>query len=302
MPTANPESGPDAEAASLSGPGSDVAATARAGHPHLSPRRVAVAAAFTLIAVLTGAALIALALTQERPQWWARVDPSDPSTIATAEAVENGIATAMTQVRRPVTEDSESATWKVFITSDQANAWMNVRMKRWLEDQVESGNIALRWPPEIAEIQIRFEGPPRAGVDDGRGRILIGAMVERSPGGSESVRPQTLSASLRPEFRADGSLWVTAETVSIGRLSLPAGWVLPDSSPEAPPEAIPEELAALPQTARVLEAFLGEHPVLSRPVIKLADGRRVRLVNIRPEDDGASGRLVITCRTEDRRE
>lgn len=260
-------------------------------------RRIAVAAGFIVTAIGAACILIGLALTQEDPRWWQAVDPTNPATIETAERVENGIASALTQVRSASSgrvgdaAADPAAPWKVFITTEQANAWLTVRLRRWLADQAEQGAMNFRWPPQVSDVQVDFTG----------GRINIGARVlaNRSradaPSPGRRGRPQTFAAALRPEFRPDGSLWLVAERVQIGRLSLPAGWVLGSSG--GAQERVGEvsgELADLPQTQQVLAAMKGERAVLKRPVIKLADGRRVRLLAIEPID----GRVVVTCQTE----
>lgn len=261
-------------------------------------RRIAVAAGFIAVALLSATVLIGLALAQEDPRWWTAVNPGDPRTVELAEAVENGITSALTQVRATpaasgVTSlpETTNTPWRVFVTNEQANAWLNVRLERWLADQTEQGAIDFRWPHEVKQVQVSFED----------GRIHVGARVVR-PGATPEAqpRPQTLGASLRPEFGSDGSLWLTAERIEIGRLPVPASWVLGSarsgkpSAGEKKVEEVSDELARLPQTQKVIAAFKGERPVISRPVIKLADGRRVRLLSIQPQD----GRLVITAQTE----
>lgn len=256
-------------------------------------RRIAVAAAFILVVVCTALVLIALALTQERPRWWVRVDPTSPETIATAEKVENGLASALTQVREtnmraaiePGTEQADIAAWKIFVTTEQANAWLNVRLRRWLADQAEQGAIDFQWPAEIGQMQVSFQ----------QGLIHVGAVVTRAPAPGAAPRAQTFAAALRPQFSDDGALWMTAERIEIGRLPLPAGWVLGSASgTEKKLADVSSALASQPQTQRVLAAFRGERPVLSRPSVKLADGRRVRIIGVEPGND----RLTITCTTE----
>jgi hypothetical protein len=264
-----------------------------------------VAVGFVTVAVATATVLIALALAQENPRWWTSVDPADPHTIETAEAVENGITSALTQVRAgtgaaggapSAANVGPNTPWRVFITTEQANAWLNVRLERWLTDQTEQGAIDFKWPSEVKQVQVSFE----------EGRIHVGARVTRPGTGPDGKpRPQTVGASLRPEFGPDGALWLTAERIEIGRLPVPASWVLGSagkangdqrkpSAGEKKVGEVSDELARLPQTQKVIAAFKGERPVISRPLIKLADGRRVRLLSIEPMD----GRLVITAQTE----
>lgn len=256
------------------------------------------AAGFIVVAVVSAGALIAVALAQESPRWWTTVNPDDPRTIELAEAVENGLTSALTRVRPSAPGaggDGPGGTintpWRVYITNEQANAWLNVRLERWLADQTEQGAIDFEWPREVKQVQVCFE----------EGRIHVGARVVSPDGGARSgPRPRTLGATLRVEFGPDGSLWLTAERIEIGRLPVPAGWVLGSaraggsSAGERKVGEVSEDLARLPQTRNVLAAFRGERPVISRPVIRLADGRRVRLLAVEPRD----GRLVITAQTE----
>ncbi|MCC6320678.1 MAG: hypothetical protein IT438_04485 [Phycisphaerales bacterium] len=255
----------------------------------VTPRRLLVAAVFIVIALLTAGALVALALTQERPTWWRQIDPASPDTLSVAHAVENGMATALTQVRPEApAAPAGSEPWKVFITTDQANAWLSARLRGWLEDQAAregagvGGGRGVKWPAEVGTPQVSFE----------RGIIRIGAMVERSTT-SGGPRLQALSAVLRPDVRADGSFWCTASSVSIGRLPVPASWVLKPrasglSSPAATSQSVPS------QFSRVMDALAGRGPLLGSAIIRLADGRRVRILELDPQP----GRLVITCRTE----
>jgi hypothetical protein len=52
-------------------------------------------------------------------------------------------------------------------------------------------------------------------------------------------------------------------------------------------------VASLPQTREILAAFAGRVAVMRTPVIKIGDGRRVRLLGLEPKE----GALYITCQT-----
>jgi hypothetical protein len=95
---------------------------------------------------------------------------------------------------------------------------------------------------------------------------------------------------------ADG-LWLEPSRVEIGELSVNASWVV-QRAQRAMRQVVPEEMQALPQVQAVLSAARGETPLVSRPVIRLPDGRRVRILAIEPEGK----RLIVTCRTEGRME
>lgn len=260
------------------------------------PRRIAVAAGFTLVAIATAAVLIALALTQESPRWWVSIDAHDPAAVELARLVENGVTTALTKVRpdpappAPGEAALPAPSWKVFITTDQANAWLAARLRQWLADKSADGSAHFNWPPEVDQVAVMFED----------GVIHIGARVlRRGPSGTvlSGEKPQTIAAAVRPELRPDGSLWFTAQSIQIGRLGVPASWVI-GSAAKARRRVgeVSAELAGMPQTQRVLAALKGERPVVSRATMKLADGRRVRILAIEPAD----GRVVITCQTEQR--
>ncbi|MFN7022334.1 MAG: hypothetical protein ACK4WH_13535 [Phycisphaerales bacterium] len=253
--------------------------------PRRPSLRIAAACLFVLIALVTAGSLIALALTQERPRWWQDVNIADPAVISTAQSVENGMATALTQVRPTVPSAASARPWKIYITTDQANAWLGVRLRGWLENQGAMSGGGVRWPDEVDPPQVRFE----------KGLIRVGSLVRRPPA-SEPPNTQALSAALRPVVQPDGSFWLTADSVAIGRLPVPPGWLLPASSNSGRLGEVSPDLASLPQASRVLDALAGRAPMLSSAVVRLADGRRVRILDIDPQP----GRVVITCRTEDR--
>jgi len=284
--------------------------------PKRSRRRIFVAAGFVAVALATAAVLIALALTQESPRWWTNVDPEAPATKELAQRVENGVTTALTQVRAPTPPPlvstpgaspaaaaasliADPQTWKVFITTEQANAWLASRLRRWLADKsadasghggIGTGAATFTWPPQVEQVEVSFQ----------TGLIYLGARVRRTGPGGQIIadeRPQTLSAAVRPDLRPDGSLWISAQSIHIGRLGLPASWVLGATARvRAKVGEVSADLAAMPQTDRLLSALKGDRAVVSKAVIKLADGRRVRIIGLEPLE----GKLVLTCRTEPR--
>lgn len=272
-------------------------------------RRRLAGAAFT-IAVLSGAlALIAVALTQEKPAWWSVIDAHDPAVIAAAQRVENGAATQLTKIRQQSDEvggvggDGSSAPWTVALKASDANAWLATRLGKWMENQeAEENSMRFKWPKELGQVQVRFEG----------GVIGVGASVRSSERkldaengvGSAGETMQVLAASIRPELRPDGSLWMPARWVSLGKLSVPASWMLPSPTATADGQAskkhasvtkanVPDTLRDLPQTRDMLAVFSGDVPAMKRPIIRIGDGRRVELLSLEPRD----GVLLITCRT-----
>lgn len=244
-------------------------------------RQMIVAAVFVGIVLLTAGGLVVLAMTQEEPGWWdTQATYSDTQSFIVAQNLENGIVTLLTSARPPNDSGDPTKPWTVGLKSAEANAWLNTRLQKWLENQNKAG---FKWPRELDEIRVEFDHQ----------RIYVGARI-RSAG-----QDQVLSAVLAPEFREDGSLWIPAEVVTLGRLGVPAKWVLGSASSEPIGSAVtnvPEAIANMPQTRVVLAAFAGQNAVMREPTIRLGDGRRVRVLALQSKD----GRLLITCQTVQR--
>lgn len=253
------------------------------------PRRrsILIGSGLFLAGVITGGVVVAGWLADQRPRWWDPIDASNPSTVAAANAVENGAVDLLSLVR-PSVERSPgvltSEPWTVRLTPEDANAWLAVRLPMWIRNQSDN----FRWPSQVAQLQVDFR------ADD----VVLGVRAR-----SHGVE-RYLWVSLDPTIDADGALWLRATWVHVGRLSLPASWFLPDeeaapsgTSPAQPTlvtKNIPDDIRALPETEALLAALNGAGPVARNPAIRLADGRRVRIVGVAAED----GALYVTCRTE----
>jgi len=241
-------------------------------------RRPWVAAGLALCAAGT-AALAALALTRATPAWWRPIDPADPATIDAAQAVEHAVVRQLSALRPaaspPATPDASwrSETWSVSLSQADANAWLAARLPRWLESREKR----VLWPAGVREVRVGFgDGVVRLGVRlaaDGREQIAV--------------------AHVAPDLRADGSLWLPASWFSIGRLPVPGAWALGGADPG---DYLPADLARLPQVRRLADVLGGAAPLVNAAVIRLEDGRRVRLLRIAARE----GRLELTCRTEKR--
>jgi hypothetical protein len=242
-------------------------------------RRWAVGAGLALAAAVTICILIGWALVQEAPGWWRIVRKNDPRTKETALLVENSVWNQIYLSREmtPVADAAEArgigAEWTVSLKASDANAWLNERLPLWLANQHDQ----TPWPKELEEVQVDF----------GDGVIRVGAKLIQ--GGAERV----VSATILPDLRADGALWMPASWVSIGRLAVPAEWALRQAE-EHKADFIPVEVRDLPETVAAFRGFAGLAPIVQDAVIKLEDGRRVRLLKLRP----INGRLEITARTE----
>lgn len=239
---------------------------------------VVIAAAAVAAAVLVGGYVLAGA----SPSWWRSFDPADPRSVQTARAVEDGAWAVLTEPRPPAPSGAGSIAWRAALAGADASAWLNLRLPRWLE----SRGVLARWPEEIRELQVRFDA----------GLVHVAARV--GAGGEERY----LSAVVRPRVDESGALWLPAERLGVGRVGVPASWVLSDIGQTGPDllalrEAIPRGLRERPETAAILAALAGREPMALRPVVRLPDGRRVHLVRI----ESAQDRLIFTCRTDDPR-
>ncbi|HZW11252.1 MAG TPA: hypothetical protein VFF69_15220 [Phycisphaerales bacterium] len=231
-------------------------------------RKWAVSVGLGIVLGACVAAAVAASLVSQAPSWWRTTNPTDPATIRAGEEVENGVVNVIYEVR-----ETPAAPWTVTLHAADANAWLNTRLGQWLANS----DAEFEWPREVENLQVQF--------DDG----LIQVGVQFNGG----EREQILSATLRPEFRDDGSLWVAARSISVGRLPIPAGWIVERAGSIAE-GVVPARVLEDPETARVLRALAGECPLDPDPVLELGDGRRVRVLRIAAE----RGRLLVQCRTE----
>lgn len=231
-------------------------------------RRWLVIGALSLVALLTLAALVAFSLSEQAPAWWRTVRREDPKTEQTAIAIENGLWNALYQRREPGQER-----WHVWVGANDANAWLNTTMRDWVAAQWE----LVGWPQELEEVQVEF-------MD---GFIAIGLRV-RMPDGVRYV-----SAVVEPIIDQEtGALWLPARTVSVGRLTLPAG-VLLDYLRRNQEQYLPPALLTLPEIKAIFAALEGKAPLIDDASQSLGDGRRVRMVGMRP----VGARLELWCIT-----
>ena len=222
------------------------------------------------------AVVLAAFLVGRRPGWWQPVNSADPGLDAVGTGVENMVAQEFSRVRPGATappaadQPWRSDEWTIEVTAEQAEAWLNSRLGKWLA----SRDAAL--PDGVRQIGIRFE----------EGRVRLGAAV--SIGDGERV----LSAVGSPQVGKDGGLWLRGVSVYAGRLPLPPTWI----SRGGGPDWLVRGLRDAPGFEHALKVLAGEAPLAERPVITLGDGRHVRLVSVEVHD----GHLTATCRTEAR--
>jgi hypothetical protein len=242
--------------------------TLRRGEPRLYALSTLVGLVALACAFITAAAILA----QRPPAWWRPIDPADPAVRRAANDLQNQVAEIASKIRRFAPGSAASETWQLSISADDANAWINTLMPRWLENQSDT----FRWPSEIASVQVRFD-------DD---RVLVGVEIQ-SAGSS-----QILCASVAPALR-HGEIYAPARSISLGRLEVPKSWFLAEEPLAVAEDRIPKPLRDLPQTRDLAAAFSGRSPVRSA-LVALGDGRRVRILDVASRD----GRITLTCRTE----
>lgn len=229
--------------------------------------------ASVLASAVTVGVLFLVMLSRTPPSWWRVIDSRHPRTLDSARTIEAGVINAMHKRRDadpaflPTAPGQyRSSTWRHELDAASASAWLSAKLPRWIDSR------GFSWPDEMAEIQVEFR----------EGSIKAGALITTSDSGRRFV-----SLTLVPIVDEDGSLWLRAEGVRIGRLPLPgrlagqwAGrWTMDGDAFE--PDLLLAKLA-------------GEEPFVESAGVRLSDGRRVRLIDVRPR----AGRLELTCATE----
>ncbi|MBY0312237.1 MAG: hypothetical protein K2W85_09215 [Phycisphaerales bacterium] len=221
------------------------------------------------------AAAGALLMSRQTPIWWRAIDVRDPVIIATAARVENGATTQLTMIRAADQETRASPPWTIALKATDASAWLATRLRPWLESQ--PGTLT-SWPKGLEQVQVEFEG----------GAIIVGARVRDARG------ERLVSASVRPQLRDDGALWMPAAWVTLGRLNLPPSWVLPSGDAMAKKSASDrDKFAGLPEVRELWAALGGDRPAMNQAIVKIGDGRRVKILDLRAE----GGVLYVTCQT-----
>jgi hypothetical protein len=238
-------------------------------------RRVLIAGGLALTAGVTVLGLLAMVLSRAAPAWWRIYRPTE-ELRETATAVENAVVSTLYRQRSPdhahTPDDrapADGAPWGVALRDGDASAWLALRLPDWIDGHAPSP----RWPGELSQPQVRFE----------EGLVRVGVLLRRESG------ERVLTASLRPRLDEHGALWFRLSWVSIGRMPIPAGLVL---------DRVQGLLAPFVEDDRAFARVLsGRAPATDEPVIRLEDGRLVRLIGVRVLD----GRIEFECRTENRR-
>lgn len=228
-------------------------------------------------------------LSRATPTWWTRVElastqpPVDLGSVpadwpARAAEVENAVVAQLSLVRPGRWHEDgvwRSEPWSVSITEEDASAWLATRLPRWVKNR--EGESA--WPMQVAQARVSFT----------QGRIIAGAMLRN--GGAVQI----MGVEVHPWVDPQGALRVPAKKVRIGRVALPAAWLFGAITSRAD-DFIPRESLESPTAQTVSDALRGESVLTRNAVIRLEDGRRVRVLNLSPHD----GRMDLTFQTERR--
>lgn len=218
-------------------------------------------------------------LASQPPEWWRPVNSADPTVDTAARRVENSISDQVHRVR-PSAEAGAgegaapgSATWTLVIKEAEANAWLAARLEDWLLNRSER----VVWPTGASMPQVSFAD----------GLVRLGFEIKQGA----SAKGRVLSVAMRPSIDAQGALWLTLESLSVGRFPVPGGTVAQGGSMLE--GRLPPEMKENPDTARFLKAISGTAPLTDKAVTKLSDGRRVQILRITPKP----GEVEFECRT-----
>lgn len=281
-------SGQDAESrartdAGLSVRGVLVAWAGRIGW--IRARRALTAFGLLLAGLVTVLGVMGWSLARTSPGWWRHWGIARERTVERASVIENAMATQLFVVRPGAADWAEgegpwrSEPWRVSLTDDDASAWLSGRLPAWLAAETDLPT----WPEELSDLQIRFEP----------GRARLGVRL------GEAAEARVVTATLEPVVEDDGSLWVKTTWVHVGRLPLPASWVLERGRSEAESlisEELPDEALVMAAIRHGFAMLAGSAAASSDPVLELGDRRRVRLLDVRIGDGWAE----LTLQTERR--
>lgn len=132
--------------------------------------------------------------------------------------------------------------WDLVIDEAGANGWLSTRLMDWMRSQVPPVSLG----EGVRTVRVMF----RAGV--------IYAAAELDGG-------RIVTVGVSPKVDERGRLVLTIRSASVGRLGLPAAWAARALSPGSKGGGLRAE---------------GGGFAVDEPVLKLADGRRVRMVGL----------------------
>lgn len=255
-------------------------------------RRWAIGIGLGLAAAVTLGWIMVASMLRAAPPWWRQVRVQEQKTQEIAQEVENALGTHLHLARDGEKKPDgiwRSEPWGVSIPSADANAWLNARLPRWLE----TAEAGIELPDQVAEVQVEF--------NDGRVSIGVAGTLEvvgaeagenASDAGQGEGARRIVWASAVPRIDESGLLSLTLDRVYVGRLPISRS-LLAEIAERAGLGRNGGGAGTGAGASPWLDLLRG-HEVKVVPLMKLEDGRRVRITGLRARE----GRLEVTCVTE----
>ena len=248
--------------------------------------RIVVSIALGLVAGVCATGVYVYLLTTRNPEWFGAATDigmrASGEGTARAREFENQVLSEFSKVRAPDPtltpgEAWRSEPWAIAMDPADINTWLEHQGPRWAEN-LGKGRMEERWPAALVAVRVSI-APDQT--------LRVGALVRQ-----DAAAMRTYAMRATPEIRADG-LWLTTHEVEVGQLAVRAPWVL-EQAHRVVRQMVPADVRDLPNLEVLLDAASGTRPLISSPVVRLADRRRVRILELRCEGE----RVVLTCQTE----
>jgi len=197
-------------------------------------------------------------MTMMRPAWYAPPAESDAAAAETAQQAEFGLVENMQKIREP------GATWKLRISDDAVNAWLGIRMVKWLAHEGHPP-----WPEYLGLPQVHTTPS---------GMIVA---IELVP---ENGASRVLGLQVAPEIKGE-TMHLAIVGGLIGRLPVP-------SPPGSLLELVKDAATDGDEASALAVDYLIEGAEFPS-VVELVDGRLVRFDGVELEQ----GAFVLEART-----
>jgi hypothetical protein len=204
-------------------------------------------------------------MTYLKPTWYTPPAADDRAAASLADRAEYRLVEEVQKVR-PQQEEQ----WTLRVRESQINAWLATRLQAWLEHEQNGA-----WPAQLGTPQVHIQS---TGISMAIPLLNATGKVSR-----------IVVARMSPEM-SDGALMLHIDRLALGRVILPGepltnlmrllGQAAPQTSSE-------------PQMLKALDILAGKRSI--NPIFKLADSRRVRLLNFHLDE----GMVDFTARTID---
>jgi hypothetical protein len=233
------------------------------GAPRRAARRRRFARRLSVVLLLLGlGALWLFVRISAAPSWWHPPDSSDVKVVEMGHGTEMDVIAAVHRIR-----PSQNPTWHYRLRNENMNAWLAVNLPKWFEHRE-----GRPWPENVSlpMVSARESG------------FNLGLKLPEQWGS------RILAVRVLPNFEEDGRLRLTLDRVALGRVAVPG------AAAEAMLGVVREAFrkdAEEGDLDRIAATLFGETTL--SPILRLNDGRIVRLEAIELEDES----VVFTCRT-----